>query len=128
MSALNEYSICKVATVTGVNMASTAKAILYTVPPGKSFYPWAVCVRKASSIMGTEYNFGTDASATTWVNSVDLANIAASTQHRFITPNYHAVGIGTYPDCAAGSEFGIKGVTVAASACTASMDVFGFLT
>lgn len=125
MGELNLYGITKVATVAGVDMKTAAKTVLYTVPAGKTFYPLFVIIREASASLagGTEYDFGTGANADTWVQNVDLSAMTTSgTDFKMIDS-----GGTKYTDCAAASEFGIKVITGSTAACTATIDVFGFL-
>ena len=51
MVALNEYSICKLATVTGVDMQTAAATTLFTVPIGKTAYITHVVIRDPSASM-----------------------------------------------------------------------------
>ena len=126
MAALNEYSITKVATVTGVDMQTAAKTTLYTVPTGKVFYPFAICVRDPSASMagGTDYDIGTGANADTWRQTVNLSSMTTlATDFMFIT----GADVTKYTECAAADAFGIKVITGTTAACTATVDVFGFL-
>jgi len=126
MAALNEYAITKVATVTGVDMKTAGKTVLYTVPTGKTFYPVFVVVREPSASMagGTDYDFGTGANADTWRQAVDLSSMTTpGTDYMVIA----GADITKYTDCAATSEFGIKVITGTTADCTATIDVFGFL-
>lgn len=126
MPEVNEYAITKLATITGVDMKTAGKTNLYTVPAGKTAYIFAVCVREPSASMavGTDYDFGTGADANTWRQAVNLSSMTTlATDYMFIT----GVDVTKYTDCAAGSVFGIKVITGTSAACTASIDVFGFL-
>ena len=126
MPEVNEYAIAKVATVTGVDMKTAVKTTLYTVPSGKTFYPFAICVREPSASMsgGTDYDIGTGASADTWRQTVDLSSMTTlATDYMFIT----GADVTKYTDCATASVFGIKVITGTTAACTATIDVFGFL-
>jgi ethanolamine utilization microcompartment shell protein EutL len=123
--ALAEYTICKVASVSGVDLKTAGKTVLYTVPSGKTFYPVAVVVRDASASLagGTDYDFGTGANADTWVQAVDLSAMTTpDTDFKVIDS-----GGTKYTKCAAGSEFGVKVITGSTAAATAVIDVFGFL-
>jgi hypothetical protein len=125
MVALNENSICLVATVTGVDMKTAGKTSLYTVPILKVFYPFAVCIRNTSASLagGTEYDLGTGANCDDWVQNVDLSGMTTlATDFRFITAHETK-----YTECAAAATFGIKVITGSTAACTATIDVFGFL-
>lgn len=126
MSELNEYAITKLATVSGVDMKTAAKTTLYTVPSGKTAYIFAVCVREPSASMsgGTDYDLGTGANANTWRQTVDLSSMTTlATDYMFIT----GADVTKYTDCATASVFGIKVITGTTAACTATIDVFGFL-
>ena len=126
MSALNEYSICKVSVTTAVDMKTAAKTVLYTVPTGKVFYPFAICVRDPSASMagGTDYDIGTGANADTWRQTVNLSSMTTlATDYMFIT----GADVTKYAECAAASEFGIKVITGTTAACTCTVDIFGFL-
>ena len=124
MAALNELALTLVASVPGVDMQAVAKTILYTVPPGKIFYPFAIIVRNPSASLagGTDYDFGTGAAADTWINAVDLSAMTT------LTTDYKIVTSTTkFKYCAAGDEFGIKPITGSTAAATATIDVVGYL-
>jgi len=109
-----------------VDMKTAAKTTLYTVPAGKTFYPFAICVREPSASMagGTDYDIGTGDNADTWRQTVNLSSMTTlATDYMFIT----GADVTKYTDCAAASVFGIKVITGTTAACTATIDVFGFL-
>ena len=125
MGALRELAITKVATVAGVDMKTAAKTTLFTVPTGKIFYPFAVCIRKPSASMagGTDYDIGSGANADTWKQTNDLSSLTTlATDMVFIT-----AGGTKYSGEVAAAAFGIKVITGTTAACTATIDVFGFL-
>lgn len=124
MAYLKENALCRVATVTGVDMKTAGKTILYTVPSDKTFYPFSIIVREASASLagGTEYDFGTGANCDTWKQNVDLSTMTTA------GTDYWIIAAATkFTDCAASSEFGIKVITGSTAACTATIDVIGFL-
>lgn len=126
MSALNEYAITKLATVTGVDVKTAGKTNLYTVPTGKTLYVTHVVVREPSASMagGTDYDFGTGANADTWRQAIDLSSMTTlATDYMVIS----GADVTKYTDSAAASVFGIKVITGTTAACTATIDVFGFL-
>ena len=126
MSGLIENAITKVATLTGVDMKTAAKTTLYTVPPGKVFYPAMVVVRNPSASMagGTDYDIGTGANADTWRQAVDLSSMTTlGTDFMAV----HGEDVTKYSECAADEVFGIKVITGTTAACTATIDVFGYL-
>jgi len=125
MGALRELAIAKVATVAGVDMKTAAKTTLFTVPTGKIFYPFAVCIRKPSASMagGTDYDIGSGANADTWRQTNDLSAMTTlTTDMKFITADETK-----YSGEVAAAAFGIKVITGTTAACTATIDVFGFL-
>lgn len=126
MAELIENAIARLATVTGVDMKTAAKTNLYTVPPGKTLYVTHVVVREPSASMagGTDYDLGTGANADTWRQTVDLSSMTTlATDYMVIA----GADVTKYTDCAAASVFGIKVITGTTAACTATIDVFGFL-
>ena len=119
MPNLAEYSLCKVATVSAVDMKTAAATTLYTVPAGKSFIPVMVVIRSNSASLagGTDYDF------TTWRQTVDLSGMTVTTGFRVI----YATDNTTYTAIAAGGTFQITVSTGSTDACTATIDVFGYL-
>ena len=123
MSALNELALAIVASVPSVDMKTAGKTILYTVPVGKIFYPFAIIVRVQSATLagGTEYDFGTGANCDTWKQNQDLSSLTAVTDYIIVT------ALTKFQNCVAGDEFGIKVITGATDAATATVDVIGYL-
>lgn len=66
MSFLEEDSICRVATVAGIDAKSVAVTTLYTVPTGKTFIPDHIVIRVTSFTSGGK---GTQAVASFGGNS-----------------------------------------------------------
>jgi hypothetical protein len=114
-----------VASVADVDVQTAGKTTLYTVPAGKVFIPVFVVVRSPSASMagGTEYDFGSGASCDDWVQDVDLSGLTTPDTDSYIVAGQGAV----YPVQTAGAEFGVKVVTGTTAACTATLDVFGYL-
>ena len=107
-------------------MKTAGKTTLYTVPAGKTFYPFAIIVREPSASLagGTDFDFGTGANADTWRQTVDLSSMTTlATDYMVIS----GADVTKYTDCAASSEFGVKVITGSTAACTAVIDVLGFL-
>jgi len=123
MGALNELALAIVASVPSVDMKTAGKTILYTVPVGKIFYPFAIIVRVQSATLagGTDYDFGTGANCDTWKQTVDLSSLTAVTDYIIVT------ALTKFQNCVAGDEFGIKVITGATDAATATIDVIGYL-
>jgi hypothetical protein len=100
------------------------KTNLYTVPTGKKALITHGVVRnpRASLAGGTDFDFGDGANADTWVNTVDLSSMTATTDY------YVVDGSGTkYTIFDAGDIFGIKPVTGATADAQATIEVFGYL-
>ena len=115
-----EYTIFKVSTTTGVNMqAGAAATTLYTVPAGKTFIVDHVVIRNNSASLanGTDYDF------TTWEQNVSLTGMTVTTGTRNIPTTANT----TYTPVAAGGVFQITPTTGCTAACTATIDVFGYL-
>ena len=120
MAALNELARTKVATVTGVDMKTAASTTLYTVPTEKSFIPTSVVIRNNSASLagGTSYSF------TGWLQTVDLSGMTtASTTYRILQSTTNT----SYTVAIAGSTFQITVTTGSSVACTATVDVWGYL-
>ena len=125
MASLKEYSICKVSTTSGVDMKTAAETTLFTVPVGKTFIPFAVVVRNNSASLagGTDYDFGAASGASTWRQTVDLSAMTVTTGNRWIL----AADNTTYTPIPAGTAFVIKVSTGSTAACTAVLDVWGYI-
>ena len=119
MAALKENAVTKVSTTTGVDMKTAASVTLYTVPVGKTFIPTQVVIRNNSASLagGTSYSF------TTWRATVDLSGMTVTTGYRVLLPADNT----TYTAIAAGGTFQITITTGSTAACTATIDVFGYL-
>ena len=126
MGFAEEETICRLATVAGVDMKTVQKNTLYTVPTGKTAYIVFVVIREPSASLagGTDYDLGTGAAADTWRQTVDLSSMTtADTDYMVIS----GADVTKYTDSAAASGFGIKPITGSTGAATATIDVFGFL-
>ena len=119
MAELSEYALTKVSTTTGVDMKTAAATTLYTVPAGKTFIPAMVVIRSNSASLagGTDYDFST------WRQTVDLSGMTTTTDFRVL----YATDNTSYTAIAAGGTFQITVVTGSTAACTATIDVFGYL-
>ena len=119
MGDLKENAITKLATVTGVDMKTAASVTLYTVPVGKILYVTYVVIRDPSASMagGTEYDF------TQWKQDIDLSSLTTLGTDYIVLDGNNA----KYQELAAGTAFQITVVTGTTAACTATIDVFGFL-
>ena len=119
MAALKELSICKIATITSVDMKTAASAALFTVPAGKTFIVDNIVIRSntASLAGGTSYGF------TNWRTGIDLSGMTVTTGYRKL----FTVDNTTYTTIAAGAVFYLVVTTGSTAACTATIDVFGHL-
>jgi len=119
MAELNTVAIALLSSTTGVDMKTPANTTLYTVPPGKVLYLQAVVVRDPSASLagGTSYSF------TNFLQTVDLSSLT--------TPGTDYVVLGgnnaKYTETAAGTAIEITVTTGSTAACTATVDVFGYL-
>jgi hypothetical protein len=117
--------IAWLATVTGVDMKTSGVTSLYTVPASKVLYVTHVVIRNPSASMagGTDFDFGVASGCSSWAQSVDLSSLTTA------NTDYYIVSMGTtkYTECAAAEVFAIKVSTGTTAACTATIDVFGFL-
>ena len=119
MASLKEYAISRVATVSSVDMKTAASTTLYTVPTGKTFIPTNVVIRNTSASLagGTDYDF------TNWKQTVDLSAMTTLATDCIVLDSNNT----NYAICAAGSNFQITVSTGSTAACTATIDVFGYL-
>jgi hypothetical protein len=120
MSALNENAITKLSTTTGVDMKTAGATTLYTVPTGKTAIITGVVIRNNSASLagGTDYDF------TGWRQTVDLSGMTdVSTTFRVV----YATENTSYTATTAGTAFQITVSTGSTAACTASIDVLGYL-
>jgi hypothetical protein len=119
MANLSENARTKVATVTGVDMKTAASTTLYTVPTGKTFIPTSIVIRNNSASLagGTSYAF------TSWRSGIDLSGMTVTTGYRILQTTDNT----TYTPIAAGAAFQITVTTGSTAACTATLDVWGYL-
>jgi len=105
---------------TSVDMKTAASTTLYTVPVGKVCYISRIVVRDytASLAGGTDYDF------TNYRQTVNLsAHTTANTGYASIDPTDNT----EYVETAAGVAIQITVNTGSTSACTATIDLFGYL-
>ena len=116
---LIEYGITKLATVSAVDMKTAAATTLYTVPPGKTFHISRVVIRNNSASLagGTSYSF------TGWRSGVDLSGMTVTTGARTLLQLDNT----TYTPVAAVTAFQITVTTGSTLACTATIEVWGYL-
>ena len=120
MAEARENLLTKVSTTTGVDMKTAAATTLYTVPPGKSFVPVMVVIRNTTASLagGTDYDF------TGWLQTVDLSGSTTPTTTYTLLQTTTTT---EFTVAVAGSTFQITVNTGSTAACTATIDVFGYL-
>ena len=128
MADLKEKSISLIAQVLGEDFNVTSDTTLYTVPAGKEFTPFAVCISKVSTSLTTATcSFGQSGAKTDFLATQTLTGANAAGDSLWCRPPGHAtvpVGIVTYT---AGEVFVIDHVVAQGGAATADISVFGFL-
>ena len=124
MPNLNESGITLLASVTVDLQAADPKSTIYTVPAGKSLIVTHVIIRNptASLAAGNDFDLGDGVSANTWINTVDLSSMTATTDFMVIEGNDVK-----YTVFNAGDVFGIIPVTGATADAQATAEVFGYL-
>ena len=128
MADLKYNSISLIAQSLGEDFNVTTDTSLYTVPTGKEFTPFAVCISKSSGSMTTATcSFGQSGAKTDFLATQTLTGINAAGDAVWCRPPGHVtvpVGIVTYT---AGEVFVIDHVVAQGAAMTADVSVFGFL-
>ena len=119
MAHLRELALTLLESTSGVDMQTVAATTLFTVPAGKVAYITAVVVRDPSASMagGTDYDF------TQWKQTVDLSSLTTLGTDYIVLDGNNV----KYQELAAATAFQITVVTGTTAACTATLDVFGFL-
>ena len=108
-----------------LNTAS-AKTTLYTVPTDHVAVITGVLIINDSGVSAAGCNdvsFGTDATCTTWLQSVDLSGMTSITATSYDTRYIFSMGV--WPLLVAEGVFGVYVNTAATGAATARMIVFG---
>lgn len=119
MADLRSNAITKLSTTDSVDMKTVASTTLYTVPTGKVAYITHVVIRDPSASMagGTDYDF------TQWKQTVDLSSLTTLNTDYIVLDGNNT----KYQELAAATAFQITVNTGTTAACTASIDVFGYL-
>ncbi len=119
MANARTKGIMLLSSTTGVDMKTAASTTLYTIPTGNTGFIAFVVVRNNSASLagGTSYSF------TSWRQTVDLsAQTTASTKYYMLDANN-----ASYTALTAGTNFQITVTTGSTAACTATIEVFGYL-
>ena len=128
MSALNEYAITKLATVTGIDAKAVAVTTLYTVPSGKTFIPDHVVIRVTAFTVGAKgvqaiASFG--GNSATYDDFLNTITYTVAAVDVFIRDSVEDSAVVTQ---AAGDVFSISIETGSdATTETWAVDVFGYL-
>jgi len=119
MSALNENALTLLGRATGVDMKTAQANDLFTVPVGKVAYITHVVIRNPSASMvgGSDYDF------TNWKQTVSLVTLTTLGTDYIVLDSENT----KYTELAAETDFQITVNTGTTAACTADIDVFGFL-
>lgn len=126
-SVLRENALTLVFQDDVVDFNLTSDLTLFTVPVGKEFTPFAICISKASGDMGSAVvSFGQSGTPTDFLGNQTLSGINAAGDACWCmpVPNATPVGIVTYT---AGEVFVMDRVTADGTGRTADVSVFGFL-
>ncbi len=121
-------NISLIAQTLGDDFNVTTDTALYTVPTGKEFTPFAVCISNASAdLASSTVTLGQSTAKTDFLNTQTLSgcNAAGDAVWLMVVPNATPVGLVTYT---AGEIFTLDHVAAAGGAATADVSVFGFLT
>ena len=119
MADAKEKTLALLNSTTGVDMKTVASTTLFTVPVGKVGYISHVVIRDTSASVagGTDYDF------TQWRLTVDLSSMTTSGTDYFVIDGNNV----KYQELAASTNFQITVVTGSTAACTAVIDVFGYI-
>jgi hypothetical protein len=100
-------------------MKTVAATTLYTVPSGKVAYITAIVIRDPSASMAG----GTDYDILQWKQTVDLSSLTTLATDYIVLDGENT----KYQEVAAATALTITVVTGSTAACTATIDVFGYL-
>ena len=119
MPALNTKAFTLLSTTTGVDMKTATSTTLYTVPTGKICYIATIVIRDTSASLagGTEYDF------TNFRQNVDLSSMTTLATDYIILDGNNT----KYTENVAAAAIQITVVTGSTAACTATIDLFGYL-
>lgn len=119
MSALNENSLALLGRATGVDMQTAQANDIFTVPVGKVAYITHVVIRNPSASMAG----GASYSLTNWKQAFSLVSLTTLGTDYIVLDSENT----KYAELAAETDFQITVTTGTTAACTADIDVFGFL-
>ena len=116
---MRENALTRLFTKTGVDMKTVASTVLGTTAVGQVTYVTHVVIRDPSASMagGSDYNF------TQWKQTVDLSLLTTLGTDYIVLDGNNT----KFQELAASTAFQISVVTGTTAACTATIDVFGYL-
>lgn len=110
----------------GFDISTVTSTTLYTVPTGKEFTPFAICISKISATITTAVvTFGQSGAKTDFLPSQNLTNITTAGAAVWLMPVPFATPAREQTTYTAGEAFVIDVTTSDAATCDVS--VFGFL-
>lgn len=120
MAALTQSAITLLGSTASVDMKTAASTTLFTVPVGKSAIIDSIVIRGASASLagGTSYSF------TSWRQTVSLAGNTGGATKSFTLVQIDNT---SYTILTTATAFQITVTTGSTAACTATIDVFGYL-
>ncbi len=130
MAQLRENSITRLATVSSVDMKTAGATTLYTVAVSKSAVITHVVIRALSASLagGTDYNFGGNSSDfNDFRDAVNLSGITGGATVYTIVTQHAGGNVVSSTLQSASDNFSINVVTGSTAACTATIDVYGYL-
>lgn len=126
MADLKEKSIALISQNLGFDISTVATTTLYTVPTGKEFTPFAICISKISATITTAVvTFGQSAAKTDFLPAQNLTNLTTAGAAVWLMPVPSATPAREQATYTAGELFVIDVTTGDAATCDVS--VFGFL-
>ena len=112
----------RLSSTAGIDLSSTAKQTLYTIPAGKIGYITKVMVRDPSAaITLATVTLGCNAASDDVIAAVALTSLSGATKYQKLEPMNGA------EECAAGAIFGLDTTVQEAAADTVVVDVFGYI-
>jgi len=119
MADVKEKALALLSSTAGVDMKTVGATTLYTVPIAKVGRISHIVIRDPSASMagGSDYDF------TQWKQAVDLSSLTTLGTDYIILDGNNT----KYTELAAATAFQITVVTGTTAACTATIDVFGYI-
>lgn len=130
MADLRKYAITLLNSTGGVDMKTAGATTLYTIPTGLTAVITHIVIRNPSASLagGTDYNFGgNDADYNDFRDAVDLSGVTGGATSYAIVTQHAGGDVVESTVQAAADLFKINVVTGSDAACTATIDVFGYL-